>query len=50
MMTSLSCLAYNITGHVADPDGELLPQASVRLLKVPDSTFVAGVATNLDGL
>jgi len=50
MMTSLSCLAYNITGHVADPDGELLPQASVRLLKASDSTFVAGVATNLDGM
>lgn len=50
MMTSLSCLAYNITGHVADPDGEPLPQASVRLLKASDSTFVAGVATNLDGM
>lgn len=50
VMTSLSCLAYNITGKVSDPDGEMLPQASVRLLKAgKDSTFVGGVTTGLDG-
>lgn len=47
--TSLSCLAYNIRGLVIDPAGDILPQASVRLLKAPDSTFVAGVMTNAKG-
>ncbi|MCM1029593.1 MAG: TonB-dependent receptor [Pseudoflavonifractor sp.] len=47
--TSLSCLAYNINGSVADPDGEPLPQASVRLLHLPDSAFIGGVMTNAKG-
>lgn len=39
-----------VKGVVADSFGEPLPQATVRLLKAnADSTFVAGVATNLDG-
>lgn len=50
VMTSLSCLAYNITGYVVDPEGEMLPQASIRLIKAAkDSTYIGGVTTNLDG-
>ena len=49
LATTLSCLAFNIRGYVADPQGEILPQASVRLLKAKDSTFVAGQMTDNNG-
>lgn len=48
MLTAIATMAYNITGWVKDPEGELLAQASVRLLK-PDSTFVKAVVTDNDG-
>ena len=48
LLTTIAGFAYNITGWVKDPDGELLPQATIRLLK-SDSTFVSGVTTDLDG-
>ena len=50
VMTSLSCLAYTISGNVVDSEGELLPQASVRLIKASkDSTYIGGVTTDLNG-
>lgn len=48
MLTAIATMAYNITGWVKDPEGELLAQASVRLLK-PDSTFVKAVVTDDKG-
>lgn len=39
-----------VKGVVTDSSGEPLPQATVRLLRAnADSTFVAGVATNING-
>ncbi len=50
VMTSLSCLAYTISGNVTDSEGELLPQASIRLFKIAkDSTYVGGVTTDIKG-
>ena len=48
ILTALSLVAYNITGWVKDDEGELLPQATIRIL-TPDSTFVKGVTTDTNG-
>lgn len=48
ILTAITSTAYNITGWVKDPEGELLPQATVRLLKT-DSAYVNGVTTDLNG-
>lgn len=49
MTTMATAVAANITGTIVDSAGEPLPQATVRLLSASDSSFVKGVATNLDG-
>lgn len=48
ILTALSSVAYNITGWVKDAEGELLPQATVRILK-SDSTYVKGMTTDING-
>ncbi|MCH5245160.1 MAG: outer membrane beta-barrel protein [Muribaculaceae bacterium] len=42
-------MAANVNGAVVDPDGEPLIQASLRLLRAKDSTFVSGTTTNNKG-
>ena len=49
LLTATLLGAYNIKGLVADPDGELLPSATVKLLHAKDSAFVKGVKTNTHG-
>ncbi|MDE6417922.1 MAG: carboxypeptidase-like regulatory domain-containing protein, partial [Duncaniella sp.] len=47
--TSMAAAA-NITGVIKDAaTGETLPEASVRLLALPDSSFVKGVTSNANG-
>ncbi|MCH5346443.1 MAG: TonB-dependent receptor [Muribaculaceae bacterium] len=41
--------AANVSGTVVDPDGEPLIEASTRLLRAADSTFVAGTTSNTSG-
>lgn len=48
-LPALALLAADITGRVTDGAGEPLMQATVRLLRLPDSTFVKGVAADVDG-
>ncbi len=49
MLVALSAAAYNITGKVADRNGEPLVSASVRLLSAGDSTLVKGSVTDSKG-
>lgn len=48
-LPALTLLAADLTGRVTDGAGEPLMQATVRLLRLPDSTFVKGVSTDLEG-
>ncbi len=48
-LCALSVMAYNIRGVISDPDGELLPGATVKLLAARDSAFVQGVKTANNG-
>lgn len=41
--------AYNITGTVTDSSGEPLPTATVRLLAAKDSTYIGGIAADING-
>ncbi|GGM82848.1 hypothetical protein GCM10010967_13230 [Dyadobacter beijingensis] len=41
--------AHSISGTVKDSGNETLPGATVKLLKVADSTLVAGVVTDING-
>lgn len=47
---ALGALATVIKGTVKDSSGEVLPDATVRLLSTPDSTFVKGVKANANGV
>lgn len=47
--TVMAAWAYNITGTVADQNGEPLIDATVRLLQAKDSTFVKGSIAGADG-
>jgi len=52
MLVSCATLASaaNITGLIKDAvTGETLPEASVKLLSLPDSAFVKGVTSNTEG-
>ena len=48
-LCALSVMAYNIRGVISDPDGELLPGATVKLLAARDSAFIQGVKTANNG-
>lgn len=41
--------AYNISGTVVDETGEPLAEASIRLLAAKDSSYISGVAADLEG-
>jgi len=45
----MTASAVTVRGKVTDTSGDPMPQATVRLLKASDSTFVAGVKTNVSG-
>jgi len=45
----VAALAYNITGTVHDRQGEPLTTATVRLLAARDSSYINGVAADVDG-
>lgn len=45
-----SLMAQNISGKVVDEKQEPIPYASCVLMNASDSTFVAGAASNLDGV
>lgn len=49
LVSVASLAAAVITGTVTDSDSEPLTQATVRLLRASDSTFVAGTAADFDG-
>lgn len=49
LTSAVVAAAYTITGRVADPQGEPLISASVRLLSARDSSAVNGVVTDVDG-
>ncbi|MDE6652417.1 MAG: outer membrane beta-barrel protein [Paramuribaculum sp.] len=49
-LCAVSAMAYNIRGVIADPDGELLPGATVKLLAARDSALVQGAKTNTKGV
>lgn len=42
MTGTASVLALDVRGKVSDSDGEILPQATMRLLSAKDSTFIKG--------
>lgn len=47
---SIAAVAYNITGVVKDVESkEPLMEAAVKLVSAKDSSFVAGVTTDIDG-
>lgn len=48
-LPAIALLATDITGRVTDGAGEPLMQATVRLLRVGDSTFVSGTSADIDG-
>ena len=49
-LTSISAAnAAIVKGTILDPDGEGLPQATVKLLSAADSSFVKGAKTNVTG-
>ncbi len=48
--TALAVIASDITGTVKDETGEVLPDATVKLLSLPDSAFVKGVQANTNGV
>lgn len=50
LLAALTGAAYDVTGTVADPDGQPLPQASLRLLAARDSAYVKGAAAGTDGV
>lgn len=41
--------AQKVTGRVVDDNGSPLPYSNVIALSLPDSSFVAGVMTDVDG-
>lgn len=45
----LTAVATVVKGVVRDGTGEVLPDATVRLLSLPDSAFVKGVKANVNG-
>lgn len=49
ILPALAAVAYNITGVVISPEGELMPMATVRLLSVKDSTYLQGTTTDVQG-
>lgn len=51
MLMTVSAFAQNqnITGHVTDENGEVMPFVNVMLLSLPDSTFVQGTVTDKQG-
>ncbi len=49
MATSLTALAYNVTGVVVDEDSQPMIKATVRVLTPADSTAVKGALTNEKG-
>lgn len=50
MTGTASVLALDVRGKVSDSDGEILPQATMRLLSAKDSTFIKGVKANNNGV
>ncbi|MCM1404865.1 MAG: outer membrane beta-barrel protein, partial [[Clostridium] fimetarium] len=46
---TLAAAAYNISGVVTDPQGEAMPDATVRILARKDSSFVRGGVADLNG-
>lgn len=46
---TLAAAAYNISGVVTDPQGEAMPDATVRILAKKDSSFVRGGVADLNG-
>lgn len=46
---TVAAIAAIVKGTVKDNEGELLPQATMRLLSAKDSSFVKGVMTNANG-
>lgn len=49
LATAIAAWAYNVTGVVADTNGEPLIDATVRLLNAKDSTFVKGAIADASG-
>lgn len=49
LVVSMTSYAGNVTGKVIDKEQEPMPQASVSLLAVRDSSMVTGIATDNDG-
>lgn len=49
LAVSAAAFAAVVKGTVKDETGEALPDATVRLLSLPDSAFVKGVKTTIDG-
>lgn len=48
-VTAVAVWAYNVTGVVADPAGEPLTDATIRILNARDSAFVKGTIADVDG-
>ena len=46
---AIAAIASDITGRIKDDTGEVLPDATVKLLSLPDSTFVKGIQANDEG-
>ena len=44
-----TAVAAVVTGHVSDHTGEALPGAGVTLRHLPDSSYVGGTSTDVDG-
>ena len=49
LVSIVEVFAYNISGAVADPTGEPLISASIRLLAAKDSAAIKGVVSDIDG-
>lgn len=49
IICAVTASAWSVAGSVADPEGEPLISASVRLMAAKDSTVVKGVVSDIDG-
>lgn len=49
LLSAVNLIAATLSGVVRDTSGEPLIEATVRLLRARDSSFVKGTTTNLDG-
>lgn len=48
-VTAMAVWAYNVTGTIADTQGEPLIDATVRILAAKDSSFVKGAIADING-